>query len=57
MYEIKICDIYDVQKCLLQTWVDSEPIRMLLRLRLTSCVSIWDYLCILLVADTLNTCC
>jgi len=24
MYETKICDIYDLQKCLTQTWVDSE---------------------------------
>jgi len=24
MYEIKICDIYDLQKCLMQTWVDFE---------------------------------
>jgi len=24
VYETKICDIYDLQKCLTQTWVDSE---------------------------------
>jgi len=24
VYETKICDIYDLQKCLMQTWVDSE---------------------------------
>jgi len=24
MYETKICDIYDLQKCLTQTWVDFE---------------------------------
>jgi len=24
MYGTKICDIYDLQKCLMQTWVDSE---------------------------------
>jgi len=24
MYGTKICDIYDLQKCLTQTWVDSE---------------------------------
>jgi len=24
VYERKICDIYDLQKCLTQTWVDFE---------------------------------
>jgi len=24
MYKTKICDIYDLNKCLTQTWVDSE---------------------------------
>jgi len=24
MYETKICDIYGLQNCLTQTWVDSE---------------------------------
>jgi len=24
VYETKICDIYDLQNCLTQTWVDSE---------------------------------
>jgi len=24
VYETKICNIYDLQKCLTQTWVDSE---------------------------------
>ena len=24
VYETKVCDIYDLQKCLTQTWVDSE---------------------------------
>jgi len=24
VYETKTCDIYDLQKCLTQTWVDSE---------------------------------
>ena len=24
MYETKICEIYDLQKCLTQTWVDFE---------------------------------
>jgi len=24
MYETKICDICDIQKCLTQTWVDFE---------------------------------
>jgi len=23
-YETKICDIYDLQKCFMQTWVDFE---------------------------------
>jgi len=52
----KTCDIYDLQKCLTQTWVDfeqnvieaaSDQWRDRLRSRLV-CV---------LVADTLNTCC
>ena len=51
--ETKICDIRDLQKCLTQTWVDSElnVIEAAIdqwRDRLRSCV---------LVVDTLNTCC
>jgi len=33
VYQAKICDICDLQKCLKQTWVDSE--QKLLRLQLT----------------------
>jgi len=56
VYGTKICDIYDLQKCLTQTWVDFEQNRTLSRLRLTSGATVWDHVCIL-VADTLNTCC
>jgi len=55
MYRTKICDIYDLQKCLTQTWVDFEH-RTSLRLWLTSDATVWDHECVL-VADTLNTCC
>jgi len=53
VYGTKICDIYDLQKCLTQTLVDIEQnvIEAAIdqwRDRLRSCV---------LVGDTLNTCC
>jgi len=53
VYETKICDIYDLQKCLMQTSVDFEQNVIEAAIdqfhdRLRSCV---------LVADTLNTCC
>ena len=52
MYEIKICDIYDLQKCLMQTWVDSE--QNVIEVRLTSGASVSDHVW-MLVANTLNT--
>ena len=52
MYETKICDIYDLQKCLMQTWVDSE--QNVIEVRLTSGASVSDHVC-MLVANTLNT--
>ena len=55
VYGTKICDIYELQKCLTQTWVDFEQnvIEAAIdqwRDSLRSCVG-------LLVADTLNRCC
>jgi len=52
MYETKICDIYDLQKCLMQTWVDSE--QNVIEVRLTSGASVSDHVW-MLVANTLNT--
>jgi len=53
-YETKMCDIYDLQKRLMQTWVDfgKNVIGAAIdqwRDRLRSCVRAG--------ADTLNTCC
>jgi len=55
VYETKICDIYNLQKRLTQTWVDYEQNVIEAatdqwRKRLRSCVCV-------LVSDTLNTCC
>jgi len=60
MYETKICDIYDLQKRLTQTWVDSEQNVIHAAIgqwrdqhdRLRSCVRAGGT-----VVDTLNTCC
>jgi len=56
VYGTKFCDIYDLQKCLTQTWVDFEQnvIEAAIdqwRDSLRSCT-----VCVL-VADTLNTWC
>jgi len=56
VYESKMCDIGDLQKCLMQTWFDFEQnvidaAIVKWRDRLRSCVRA------VLVADTLNTCC
>ena len=52
VYGTKICDIYDLQKCLTQTWVDFE------QNVIEAAIDQWrDSLRCVLVADTLNTCC
>ena len=52
VYQTKICDIYDLQKRLMQTWVDFE------QNVINAAIDKWrDGLTCMLVADTLNTCC
>jgi len=51
VYETKICDIDDLQKCLMQTWFTLN--QMLSTLRLSSGATVWDHVCVL-VADILN---
>jgi len=47
----KTCDIYDLQKCFTQTWVDFE------QNVIEAAIDQWrDSLTCVLVADTLNTC-
>jgi len=55
VYGTKICDIYGLQKCLMQTWVDLE------QNIIEAAIDQWrdslrSYICVL-VADTLNTFC
>ena len=54
VYGTKICDIYDQQKCLTQSWVDFE------HNVIEAAIDQWrdslrSYVCVLVV-DTLNTC-
>jgi len=53
MYEIKICDIYDLQKCLMQTWVDFE--QNVIEAVMDQNATVWDHVYVL-VAETLNIC-
>jgi len=50
MYETKIHDIDDLQKCLMQTGFDFD------QNNIDASMTIWDHVC-MLVVDTLNTCC
>jgi len=57
VYGTKICDIYDLQTCLTQTWVDFE------QNVIEAAIDQWrdslrsnDHVC-MLAADTLNICC
>jgi len=54
MYQMKICNIYDLQKCLGKLGLTLN--RSLSRLHLTSGATIRDHVC-MPMADTLNTCC
>jgi len=54
MYETKIWDTYDLQNAWRNLGLTLN--RTLSRLELTSGVTLWDHVCVL-VADTLNTCC
>jgi len=62
-YGTKICDIYNLQKCLTQTWVDFEQNVIEAAIdqwrdffSYTVGATVWDHICVL-VADTLNTRC
>jgi len=55
VYGTKICDIYDVQKCLTQTWVGFEWNVIEAAIDQWRNI-IWDHVCVLVV-DTLNTSC
>jgi len=54
VYETKTCDIYDLQKCLTQTWVDSE--QNVIEAAIDQWRDSLDHVCVLVV-DALNTCC
>jgi len=40
-YATKICDIYDLQKCLTQTWVDFE--QNIIEAAIGSGATVWDH--------------
>jgi len=54
VYGTNICDIYDLQKCLTQTWVDSE--QNVIEAAIDQWRDSLDHVCVL-AADALNTCC
>ena len=56
VYGTKIYDIYDLQKCLMQTWVDFEQNVIEAAVDQCSDATVWDHVYVV-VADTLNTCC
>jgi len=45
VYETKICDICDLQKCLTQTWVDSE--QNVIEAAIDQCATVFDHVCVL----------
>ena len=45
VYETKICDICDLQKCLTQTWVDSE--QNVIEAAIDQCATVCDHVCVL----------